>query len=283
VPEEEIQQLLGRSISSSERAEWGFQNRTDLVTLGTGERVVVQRYRRREDAEYRVRAMQGLHGPAATSGIAIPRVREADLDADPPWVAFDALPGEPIPAVGLDDPRFPGMARAMGELLAAFRTLPTAGLDLDDRWAHPSRLAAHAADWTARIPAARAVAERIPALFSGRAAVLAHGDFSPVNVLTDGTSLTGLLDFESVRLADPLFDVAWWSWSVSFGPPGVLASAWPGFLEAAGIDAGDPDLEARLHALQVLRMCELLAGDSLEGSVRAAVEDRLRQSVRPPH
>jgi hypothetical protein len=144
VPEEEIQQLLGRSISSSERAEWGFQNRTDLVTLGTGERIVVQRYRRREDAEYRVRAMQGLHGPAATSGIAIPRVREADLDADPPWVAFDALPGEPIPAVGLDDPRFPGMARAMGDLLAAFRTLSTAGLDLDDRWASPSRLAAHA-------------------------------------------------------------------------------------------------------------------------------------------
>lgn len=65
-----------------------------------------------------------------------------------------------------------------------------------------------------------------------------------------------------------------------FGPPGVLASAWPGFLEAAGIDTGDPDLETRLHALQVLRMCELLAGDSLDGSVRTAVEDRLRQSVR---
>jgi aminoglycoside phosphotransferase (APT) family kinase protein len=26
-----------------------------------------------------------------------------------------------------------------------------------------------------------------------------------VNVLTDGASVTGLLDFESVRLADPLF------------------------------------------------------------------------------
>ena len=38
--------------------------------------------------------------------------------------------------------------------------------------------------------------------------MLAHGDFAPVNVVTDGTSLTGLLDFESVRLADPLFDVA---------------------------------------------------------------------------
>ena len=280
MPGQEIEELLGRSISSAKRAEWGFQNRTDLVTLRTGERVVVQRYRRREDAEYRVRVMQALHGPAATSGIAIPHVRDVNLDADPPWVVFDALPGDPIPAVGLDDPRFPRMARAMGELLAAFRTLPTAGLDLDDRWAHPSCLAAHAADWTAGVPAARAVAEQIPALFSGRSAVLAHGDFSPVNVLTDGMSLTGLLDFDSVRLADPLFDVAWWCWSVSFGPPGVLASARPGFLEAAGVDASDPHLEARLHALQVLRMCELLAGDSLEGSVRTAVEDRLRHSLR---
>jgi aminoglycoside phosphotransferase (APT) family kinase protein len=276
----EIQLLLGRSISSSERAEWGFQNRTDLVTLETGERVVVQRYRRREDAEYRVRVMRGLRGPAARSGILIPRVRDADLHGDPPWVAFDALPGEPIPALGLDDRRFPELAREMGYLLAAFRTLPTAGLDLDDRWADPSRLAAHAADWTADIPAARAIADQVPALFAGRPAVLAHGDFSPVNVLTDGTSLTGLLDFESVRIADPLFDVAWWSWSVSFGPPGVLASAWPGFLQAAGIEAGGPDIEARLHALQVLRMCELLAGDSLDGSVRTAVEDRLHRSVR---
>ena len=114
MPQAEIQQLLGRPISSSERAEWGFQNRTDLVTLGTGERVVLQRYRRREDAEYRVRVMQGLHDPAARSGITIPRVREADVDADPPWVAFDALAGEPIPAIGLDDPRFPALGTRDG-------------------------------------------------------------------------------------------------------------------------------------------------------------------------
>jgi aminoglycoside phosphotransferase (APT) family kinase protein len=111
--------------------------------------------------------------------------------------------------------------------------------------------------------------------------VLAHGDFAPVNVLTDRTSLTGLVDFESVRLADPLFDVAWWSWSVSFGPRGALASAWPGFLDAAGVHAGNPALEARLHALQVLRMCELLAGDTLDAGIRTTVEQRLRRALRP--
>jgi aminoglycoside phosphotransferase (APT) family kinase protein len=43
----------------------------------------------------------------------------------------------------------------------------------------------------------------VPALFDKRPVVLAHGDFAPVNMLTDGTSLSGLLDFESVRLARP--------------------------------------------------------------------------------
>lgn len=131
--------MVGGSVSSAEGARWGFQNRTDLVTLTSGERVVVQRYRRRADAAYRVRVMQGLHEPSARAGIAIPRVRAADLEADPPWVAFEALPGEPVAALGLDDPRFPQLARVMGEMLAAFRTLPTAGLELDERW--PTRRA----------------------------------------------------------------------------------------------------------------------------------------------
>src|SRR3954466_6886755 len=51
--------------------------------------------------------------------------------------------------------------------------------------------------------------ERVPALFGGGRGVLPHGAFSPVNVLTDGAAVTGLLDFEAVRLADPLFDAAW--------------------------------------------------------------------------
>jgi hypothetical protein len=43
----------------------GFTNRTDIVTLTDGSQVVVQRYRRREDAEYRLRVMRELRQPAA--------------------------------------------------------------------------------------------------------------------------------------------------------------------------------------------------------------------------
>jgi aminoglycoside phosphotransferase (APT) family kinase protein len=63
--------------------------------------------------------------------------------------------------------------------------------------------------------------------FAGRPAVLTNGDFAPVNLLTDGATITGLLDFEAVRLADPLFDPAWWAWSVSLSGRDVLAAAWP--------------------------------------------------------
>jgi aminoglycoside phosphotransferase len=145
-----IEGVLARPVTDATQAAWGFQNRTDLVTLGSGDLVVVQRYRRRKDADYRLWVMRALWRPAAKAGIAIPRVREADLDADPAWVIFDVLPGVPVPEAGgarLEGPRFPAIALAMGELLARFRRLPTAGLELDDRWADPGRLAAEAGRW----------------------------------------------------------------------------------------------------------------------------------------
>jgi aminoglycoside phosphotransferase (APT) family kinase protein len=264
-----------------ERAAWGFTNKTDIVTLENGERIVVQRYRRPQDAAHRLRVMDALREPAAAAGIAIPRVRESNLDADPAWVVFEALPGAAVPdAVRLDGPGFPEIARAMGELLAVFRELPTP--ELGDLWTDPQRLAAAGADWAEQVldPTERAKAaaliERVPVLFAGRPAVLAHGDFAPVNVLVDDGAITGLLDFEAVRLADPLFDVAWWAWSVSFGPREAFDTAWPEFLAGAGVDAADPDLPERLRALQVLRMLELVAGKILESGVARIVADRLR-------
>lgn len=42
-----IERALARPVSDATRAAWGFTNRTDMITLDNGERVVVQRYRRR--------------------------------------------------------------------------------------------------------------------------------------------------------------------------------------------------------------------------------------------
>lgn len=285
-----IERVLGHRLAEVTPAAWGFQNRTDIVELAGGERVVLQRYRRREDAEYRLRMIEGLQEPAAAVGIAISRVRSFDLDAEPPWMSFHPLPGIPVPDVrgGLEGPAFPGLARAMGEMLAAFRELPTAGLDVDRSWADPANLAARAGAWAAaptdlsEQEHARLAGDlaRVPELFQDRPVVLAHGDFSPVNLLTDGTSLTGLVDFESTRLADPLFDVAWWEWSVGHAGPSVRAAVSPEFLKGARVDAGDPEFPARVRALQLLRMLELLAGDSLSSGVRRSVANHLRTTLQ---
>ena len=163
---------------------------------------MLQRYRSREDARYRLQVMRALQAPAAKAGIVIPSVRESGLDDDPPWVIFDARPGVPgreAGGAGPGGPRFPDMARSMGQLLAAFRQLPAGRIQLNDLWADPGRLAVRAADWAAGM---------------------------------------------AVRLADPLFDPAWWAWSVSFSSAAVLEAAWPPFLDGAGIDPGIQDIVA---------------------------------------
>jgi aminoglycoside phosphotransferase (APT) family kinase protein len=279
-----IERALGRPVAAAARAAWGFTNRTDMVTLADGRQVAVQRYRRRKDAAYRLRVMQGLAGPASEAGIPLPRVRAFSLDGDTPWVVYDVLPGVPVPAAGELGPggaRFPHMARLMGELLAAFRRLRAASLRLDDLWADPQRLAAAAASWARQLSLTTAgrVLDAVPTLFAGRPVVLTHGDFAPVNILTDGTAVTGLLDFEAVRLSDPLFDPAWWAWSVSFSGPGVLEAAWPAFLAGAGIDPDEPGLSERVRVLQVLRMMEQLASGNLAPGIVSIVTDRLHTAL----
>jgi hypothetical protein len=62
---------------------------------------------------------------------------------------------------------------------------------------------------------------------------------------------------------------------VSLSSPAVLGSAWPQFLQGAGIDATDPELPDRVRCLQVLRMLELLADE------RRLAPDEARRR-RPP-
>ncbi len=91
--------------------------------------------------------------------------------------------------------------------------------------------------------------------------------------------MRGLLDFEAVRLADPLFDPAWWAWSVSFAGPGVLETAWPAFLAGAGIDPAEPRLSERVRVLQVLRMMEQLATGNLAVGIASIVTDWLHAAL----
>ena len=72
-----IERALARPVSAATRAAWGFTNYTDMVTPDHGDRVIVQRYRRRADDEYRLQVMRVLRTPAAQAGIPLPQVRSS--------------------------------------------------------------------------------------------------------------------------------------------------------------------------------------------------------------
>ncbi len=173
----------------------------------------------------------------------------------------------------------------MGELLPRLAAVPTGGAGLSDAWAAPERLARQARLQLARrgallgpaAPALAATIERLPARFADRPACFAHGDFCPVNVLLGAADLglgasgeseasgpnpqtpgvVGLLDLEFARMADPLFDAAWWGWVVRYHHPERWAAAYPQLLAAASISSDEPTL-ARIHDLQLLRCLEMV-------------------------
>ncbi|MGF6883200.1 aminoglycoside phosphotransferase (APT) family kinase protein [Nocardia sp. GAS34] len=275
-----LEQVLDQPIIDAAPATWGTQHDTAVVTLADGSRVVSQLYRRGADAERRMRIMDALRDPAADKGIAIPRIRRFEVEEDPPWIVFEMPPGEPVASRA----RIPVLARSMGEMLATFSELPCADVELDDMWARPRYLGARADAWAECLAPAlsaeqsadleRALAD-LPALFDGRPAVLAHGDYVPNNILARGDVAAGLLDFDSVRVADPLYDAARWAWSVGLAGSEVLAAAWPSFLAGMGIDPAEPLLAQRIRLLQVVRTLEMLADDDLAPGNWRVVHERL--------
>jgi aminoglycoside phosphotransferase (APT) family kinase protein len=177
------------------------------------------------------------------------------------------------------------VARAMGALLPRLALVETAGAGLSDAWASPASLTRLAQQQLERCrsllddPASAALEATIAELaarFVGRPAGFAHGDFCPVNVLLaddqqptiddrqpeppvvdDQRSVVGLLDLEFARIADPLFDVAWWGWVVRYHHPARWVHAWPHLLAAAGI-ADDEVTSARIRVIQRLRCLEMI-------------------------
>lgn len=278
--------IVAAPVVAVEPCGWGFENRTSIVTLADGRRLVVQQLAGRAVARLKLRRARALPERLAAAGLRAPRLLAADISADPPYIVREYLPGD----IGA---RLIGtlagalhVAGAMGELLPRLAAVPTGGAGLSDAWATPDRLARQARLQLARNgamlgpAAARALAatiERLPARFADRPACFAHGDFCPVNVLLEATDLgpgasgkseasgtnpqapavIGLLDLEFARIADPLFDAAWWGWVVRYHHPERWAAAYPQLLAAAGISSDEPT-RARIHDLQLLRCLEMV-------------------------
>jgi aminoglycoside phosphotransferase (APT) family kinase protein len=264
----ELSAIVGAPVVAAERCGWGFENHTAIAMLADGRRLVVQRIASRTQASRKLQLAHTLPACLAAVGIRAPRQLAANADADPPYAVREYLPGEPGATRMSTIEGATQIARAMGALLPRLATVVTANLELDTSWANPISLAKQSYEQLARcrtllgapiVAALEATIAELPAHFAGRPAVFAHGDFCPVNVLIQRSNVevVGLLDLEFARIADPLFDAAWWGWVVRYHHHERWVAAWPHLLAAAGIAPGAATT-ARVLALQRLRCLEMV-------------------------
>jgi aminoglycoside phosphotransferase (APT) family kinase protein len=273
--------IVGAPVLAAEPCGWGFENRTAIVTLADGRQLVVQRINSRALAQHKLKLARLLPDRLAAVGLRAPRLLAADASSDPPYAVREYLPGEPGASLMGTVTGAVQVALAMGALLPRLAKVSGAGVGLHSGWAQPARLARQSKQQLERcrplldnaaIATLETTIAEVPARFADRPACFAHGDFCPVNVLIDGQrtiddrqgerenttiAVVGLLDLEFARIADPLFDAAWWGWVVRYHHPERWLHAWPHLLAAAGI-AQDQATHERVRVLQRLRCLEVV-------------------------
>lgn len=260
-----VSEALGDRVTSVVSAPWGHTNRSWIVQTASHRRLVVQVYTDARAMERRMSAVDQLVGIV---DLPLPVVRAHGEVDGLPWAVTDLLPGEPgYVAAGADLSAhgWSAMAASMGRCLRALQLAPTRTIDLPSVWDDPEALAMAAHDWLRHLgphlhPSTVATVSRqideLPESCPGR--VVCHGDFGPQNVLFEGDRVSGVLDLEDVRLADPLLDVAWWNWLVRAHTPRAFERGWCRFVVGAGL-AGEldhPRSGARVRRLITLRLLE---------------------------
>jgi aminoglycoside phosphotransferase (APT) family kinase protein len=266
-----------------------------IATLEDGRRLVVQRINSRAAAGHKLHLARVLPDRLAAVGVRAPRLLSADAAAEPPYAVREYLPGESAASLMGTVAGAIQVARAMGALLPQLALVEIAGAGLSHTWASPASLTRVAQQQLDRCrplldsptsAALEATIAEVLSHFADRPAAFAHGDFCPVNALmaddrrpTNDDSSTiddrlsvrdssspvvggqrsvvGLLDLEFARIADPLFDAAWWGWVVRYHHPERWLHAWPQLLAAAGI-ADNAETAVRIRVIQLLRCLEMI-------------------------
>jgi aminoglycoside phosphotransferase (APT) family kinase protein len=290
---EALSTIIGVRVIAAELCRWGFENRTVIATLEDGRRLVVQRINSRAWAGHKLHLARVLPDRLAAVGVRAPRLLSADAAAEPPYAVREYLPGESAASLMGTVAGAIQVARAMGALLPQLALVEIAGAGLSDAWASPASLTHVAQQQLDRCrplldgptsATLEATIAEVLSHFADRPAAFAHGDFCPVNALVetgdgrwelgDGEIVThvapptpisrlptphliGLLDLEFARIADPLFDAAWWGWVVRYHHPERWLHAWPQLLAAAGI-ANNAETAVRIRVIQQLRCLEMI-------------------------
>lgn len=252
----------------------GRENTTQLIEVaGTG-RVLLQQLRTEVGAAHRIRLAGAVPPAAARVGIPIPGLVAADATSRPAWFIRRFIEGRSASATLRHPAQAAVMGGGAGRWCARWRTINTDTLRLFRLWADPSRLKSTTTRWvqesTERLdPAVVSVLEAdvaaLSALLRGREPVVAHGDYTPANMLVDrhGTPIA-VIDVEFARLADPLFDAAWFQAALILWAPSNWEPTWSSFWnayrrETAALGLGNPDDDSRTdHLLGTLGRLRLL-------------------------
>lgn len=277
-------------VDAAERLAWGFRNETWKVTFTDGRRIAVTRLADPEAAPSIVGLMTQIQPRLVAADIPSPVVVDPTL-APSGLIVTEFVDGTPgAEALGQQ-----GGPRIVGTILGAtwrrLSGIDVTGVSIPSDRATPSDLVGDSDARLARTGGWLSAADRrqlaadVEALaghLSSRRPGLVHGDLVPVNILTRRGHLAGLLDFEFVRLSDPLLDAAWFDWIVAYHHPADEPAAWHGFINAAGLDDREPVTRELLRIFPLVRLLEILDGERLSDEHRGRWIRMLRACLSRP-
>src|SRR4051812_21375517 len=90
---DQLSAIVGARVVTVEPCGWGFENRTAIVTLEDGRRLVIQRINSRALAGHKLHLARVLPERLAAVNLRAPRLLAAEEAADPPYAVREFLPG----------------------------------------------------------------------------------------------------------------------------------------------------------------------------------------------
>lgn len=145
---------------------------------------------RERQRDFEIQVMQH----AATSGLPVPAIRATGIWQARPALLMEWLPGETIADAVTREPSLAGpLGTAAGRMLARIHAIQPPRVVLDRPWL----------DW---VPMPEPLRRALAAV-AGPPRLL-HLDYHPLNLLTDGATITGVLDWPNARAGDPRADLA---------------------------------------------------------------------------
>jgi len=201
------------------------------------ERPLILRVMTRADSGPRVLREAAVHAAVVQAGFPAPRVLLHDSDLAPlglPFLVMERLPGETMwsAAAKAGVPAFVVMPRRLAELHARLHRLGSEALRDSARalgvdpavmsvQADVERLHRRIAreGLAGLLPAANWLMANLPTPV--QAEVICHGDFHPLNVMMDGSRLSGVIDWANVVIGEPAYDVAALRTIALYVDPGV--------------------------------------------------------------